>query len=118
MYSLKIITSPLFYNSSADHLAMGDNLWGNLFAADDPMTPQLEFRGGNGHTGKSVIIRSGAFLLYFSIFYNFRTSKKMVKHFFILLPFGNSLKNDIDSCIFYNWQSLRRRFFLIFKFFF
>jgi len=41
-----------------DHLAMDDSLWGNLFSADDPMTPQLEFRGGNGHTGKSVIIRS------------------------------------------------------------
>jgi len=41
---------------------MDDSLWGNLFSADDPMTPQLEFRGGNGHTGKSVIIRSGRHL--------------------------------------------------------
>ena len=42
-----------------DHLAMDDSIWGNLFSADDPMAPQLEFRGGNGHTGKSIIIRSG-----------------------------------------------------------
>jgi hypothetical protein len=41
-----------------DHLAMDDSIWGNLFSADDPMAPQLEFRGGNGHTGKSIIIRS------------------------------------------------------------
>ena len=41
-----------------DHLAMDDSIWGNLFTADDPMTPQLEFRGGNGHTSKTVIIRS------------------------------------------------------------
>ena len=38
---------------------MDDSIWGNLFSADDPMAPQLEFRGGNGHTGKSIIIRSG-----------------------------------------------------------
>jgi hypothetical protein len=38
---------------------MDDSIWGNLFTADDPMTPQLEFRGGNGHTSKTVIIRSG-----------------------------------------------------------
>ena len=42
-----------------DHLAMDDSIWGNLFSADDPLAPQLEFRGGNGHTGKSIIIRSG-----------------------------------------------------------
>lgn len=41
-----------------DHLAYDDNLFGNLFGADDPMTPQIEFRGGNGHTSKTVVIRS------------------------------------------------------------
>ena len=46
-------------NRVLDHLAMDDSIWGNLFSADDPMAPQLEFRGGNGHTGKSIIIRSG-----------------------------------------------------------
>ena len=52
-YSNQIVTLVL------DHLAMDDSIWGNLFSADDPMAPQLEFRGGNGHTGKSIIIRSG-----------------------------------------------------------
>lgn len=41
-----------------DHLAYDDNLFGNLFGADDPMTPQIEFRGGNGHTSKTIVIRS------------------------------------------------------------
>lgn len=38
-----------------DHLALSDNLWGNLFSADDPFGPRLEF-GGKG--GKTIIIRS------------------------------------------------------------
>lgn len=38
-----------------DHLALSDNLWGNLFSADDPFGPRLEF-GGSG--GKTIIIRS------------------------------------------------------------
>jgi len=38
-----------------DHLALSDNLWGNMFSADDPFGPRLEF-GGRG--GKTIIIRS------------------------------------------------------------
>ena len=53
-----VITNPNITHV-LDHLAMDDSIWGNLFSADDPMAPQLEFRGGNGHTGKSIIIRSG-----------------------------------------------------------
>ena len=48
-------------NPFIDHLAYDDNLFGNLFGADDPMTPQIEFRGGNGHTSKTIVIRSGSF---------------------------------------------------------
>ena len=27
-----------------DHLALGDNVWGNLFSADDPFGPRLGFQ--------------------------------------------------------------------------
>ena len=30
------------------------------------MTPQIEFRGGNGHTSKTIVIRSGSFFQPFS----------------------------------------------------
>ena len=40
---------------SLDHLALSDNLFGNLFSADDPFGPRLEF---SGRGGKTIIIRS------------------------------------------------------------
>ena len=80
-------------NLVLDHLAMDDSIWGNLFSADDPMAPQLEFRGGNGHTGKSIIIRSGT------------EPKPPTQNFSIwtkISPFGP--QRDITWCVLWLWK--------------